>query len=104
MNRHDSVIVRRERPEAYREVDNLVREAFWNVYTPGCVELRLRNDPDFAPEQGRFRLPLPGTCRRVSGRRDGSTARPQATWWTRLRPWNLTRRFRQTVQAPGADF
>ena len=24
--------IRRERPEEYREVENLTREAFWNVY------------------------------------------------------------------------
>ena len=30
--------VRNERPEEYREVENLVRESFWNVYRPGCLE------------------------------------------------------------------
>ena len=28
--------IRLERPEDYREVENLTREAFWNVYCPGC--------------------------------------------------------------------
>ncbi len=50
---HDAVI-RRERKDEYREVENLVREAFWNVYRPGCLEHyvlhRLRSDPAFVPE------------------------------------------------------
>ena len=47
-------IVRSEKPEEYREVENLVREAFWNVYRPGCSEHYvihvLRNDPAFVKE------------------------------------------------------
>ena len=46
--------IRLEQPEDYREVENLTREAFWNVYAPGCVEhyvLHLyRSNPDFIPE------------------------------------------------------
>ena len=46
--------IRLERKEEYREVENLVREAFWNVYRPGCLEHyvlnRLRDDSDFVPE------------------------------------------------------
>jgi predicted N-acetyltransferase YhbS len=30
--------IRLEKPEEYREVENLTREAFWNVYRPGCME------------------------------------------------------------------
>jgi len=30
--------IRLEQPKDYREVENLTREAFWNVYRPGCVE------------------------------------------------------------------
>lgn len=37
MNKND-YIIRLERHEDYREVENLVREAFWNVYRPGCSE------------------------------------------------------------------
>lgn len=48
------VTFRRERPEEYREVENLIRESFWNVYRPGCLEHyvinQLRNDPAFVPE------------------------------------------------------
>ena len=51
---HKDVTIRNERPEEYREVENLVRESFWNVYRPGCSEHYvlhvLRNDPAFIPE------------------------------------------------------
>lgn len=50
MNKKD-YIIRLERNEEYREVENLVREAFWNVYRPGCLEHyvlhQLRNDSAF---------------------------------------------------------
>ncbi len=47
-------IIRREKKEEYRSVEHLVREAFWNVYRPGCLEHYvlhcLRDDPAFVPE------------------------------------------------------
>ena len=47
-------IIRLEKPEEFREVENLVRESFWNVYRPGCSEHYvihvLRRDPAFVPE------------------------------------------------------
>jgi len=53
MNTNDYTI-RPEKKEEYREVENLVREAFWNVYRPGCSEHYvihvLRNDPAFVKE------------------------------------------------------
>ena len=46
--------IRLEQPADYREVENLTREAFWNVYRPGCLEHyvlhRYRDDPAFIPE------------------------------------------------------
>lgn len=53
MNKNN-IIIRLERKEEYREVENLVRESFWNVYRPGCLEHyvlnQLRNDEAFVPE------------------------------------------------------
>ena len=53
MNTNDYTI-RSERIEDYREVENLVRESFWNVYRPGCSEHyvihMLRKDPAFVKE------------------------------------------------------
>ena len=46
--------IRSEKAEDYRAVENLVREAFWNVYRPGCLEHYvihvLREDPAFVRE------------------------------------------------------
>ena len=50
----DNIIIRLEKKEEYCEVENMVRERFWNVYRPGCMEHyvlnQLRNDPAFVPE------------------------------------------------------
>ncbi|MGM9607641.1 MAG: GNAT family N-acetyltransferase [Oscillospiraceae bacterium] len=47
-------MIRKETPADYREVENLTREAFWNIYRPGCTEHyvlhRFRDRPDFVPE------------------------------------------------------
>lgn len=51
---NENIIIRRETEKDQRAVENLVREAFWNVYRPGCTEHfvlnRLRHDPAFVPE------------------------------------------------------
>ncbi len=53
MNKND-YIIRLEEEKDYRETENLVREAFWNVYKPGCSEHyvlhTLRDDGDFVKE------------------------------------------------------
>ncbi|WP_294520257.1 GNAT family N-acetyltransferase [uncultured Anaerovibrio sp.] len=53
MNKND-IIIRRETEKDYGAVESLVRDAFWNVYRPGCVEHyvlhKLRDDRDFVPE------------------------------------------------------
>lgn len=47
-------IIRPETENDCREVENLTREAFWNVYKPGCDEHYfvhcMRSHPDFIPE------------------------------------------------------
>ena len=47
-------IIRNEEEKDYYEVENVVREAFWNVYRPGCNEHlvihNFRNDPVFIKE------------------------------------------------------
>jgi len=49
-----NIIIRKETPADHRTVENLTREAFWNVYRPGCLEHyvlhRFRSDPAFVPE------------------------------------------------------
>lgn len=48
------ITIRLETKDDYRNVENLTREAFWNVYRPGCLEHYVlhcyRNDPAFVPE------------------------------------------------------
>ena len=34
----ENINLRLEEPKDYKEVENLTREAFWNVYIPGCDE------------------------------------------------------------------
>lgn len=47
-------LIRPERESEHREVENLIRESFWNVYRPGCYEHYvihvLRNDESFVKE------------------------------------------------------
>lgn len=47
----ENYTIRLERKEDHREVENLIRESFWNVYRPGCSEHYvmhvLRDDPAF---------------------------------------------------------
>ncbi len=53
MNTNDYTI-RLEEKKDCREVESLVRDSFWNVYRPGCLEhftlKKLRDDANFVPE------------------------------------------------------
>lgn len=53
MNKNDCII-RLETEKDYREVENLAREAFWNLSVPGCDEHYfihvMRKHKDFIPE------------------------------------------------------
>ena len=33
-----NITIRLETKDDYKAVENLTREAFWNVYRPGCME------------------------------------------------------------------
>ncbi len=48
------ITIRLEKESDYRKTEELTREAFWNVYRPGCMEHYVlhcyRNDPAFVPE------------------------------------------------------
>lgn len=49
-----NIIIRNETKNDYRDVENLCREAFWNLHYPGCDEHYLvhtmRSHEDFLPE------------------------------------------------------
>lgn len=51
---NDNITIRFEKEADYRNTENLTREAFWNVYRPGCTEHYVlhcyRDDPAFVPE------------------------------------------------------
>lgn len=54
MNKHSEIIIRQETSADFFAVENLTREAFWNVYRPGCEEHYVlhcfRDRPDYIPE------------------------------------------------------
>jgi putative acetyltransferase len=49
-----TISIRRETGSDHREVEELTREAFWNLHVPGCNEhylvYKMRTHPDFIPE------------------------------------------------------
>ena len=50
----EGLVIRAEVPADHRAVEEMTREAFWNVYAPGCEEHylvhHLRSQPDFIPQ------------------------------------------------------
>jgi predicted N-acetyltransferase YhbS len=100
------MIIRPEEPKDYREVEELTREAFWNVYRPGCVEHyvlnQYRNSPDFVKEldfvmeeEGRIighvmfskaELEIPGTSPRMT---EGETSPRMTEGETRISSWTF---------------
>lgn len=48
------MLIRNEKPEDYRTVEELIKKTFWNLYVPGCNEHYfahlVRKSPDFIPE------------------------------------------------------
>ena len=50
----NNITIRLETKDDYRAVEDLTREAFWNIYRPGCMEHYVlhcyRDDPAFVPE------------------------------------------------------
>ena len=50
----NGLTIRLEMEKDYRTVEELTREAFWNIYKPGADEHyfvhTMRNHPDFVPE------------------------------------------------------
>ena len=50
----ENITIRPERESDYQQVEDIIRQAFYNLYTPGCTEHYLahiiRPHPDFLPE------------------------------------------------------
>jgi predicted N-acetyltransferase YhbS len=50
----ENIIIRLEDPKDYRETETMIREAFWDLYKPGCDEYlvlhKLREVPAFVKE------------------------------------------------------
>ncbi|MBP1552943.1 MAG: N-acetyltransferase, partial [Oscillospiraceae bacterium] len=50
----NDLIIRTETEKDYKTAENVTREAFWNVYRPGCLEHyvlnQFRSNKDFIPQ------------------------------------------------------
>ena len=48
------MIIRNEKKEDYRNVEEMIKKAFWNLYVPGCTEYyfvhQVRKSRDYIPE------------------------------------------------------
>jgi predicted N-acetyltransferase YhbS len=80
----ENILIRQEKPEDYREVEGLVREAFWDVYKPGCNEHfilhQMRSIPAFVPELDLVAVeePAQNASRNEAGRVVGQIAYTKA--------------------------
>ena len=49
-----AITIRHETPADYFAVETLIRNAFWNLYVPGCEEHylahQIRKHPDYLPD------------------------------------------------------
>lgn len=70
MSINSEYTIRQEQPADFSAVENLTREAFWNVYRPGCLEHYVlhcyRSNPGFIPELSLV-LEGPGDCGTAAG-------------------------------------
>lgn len=52
--KENNIVIRLEENRDFRTVENLIRESFWNVYRPGCLEHyvinQLRSNSAFIPQ------------------------------------------------------
>ena len=57
------MIIRNEKKEDYRTVEEMVKKAFWNLYVPGCTEHyfvhQVRKSRDYVPELDLKTLTVP---------------------------------------------
>ena len=52
-----NIMIRLEKKEEYQKVENLVRESFWNVYRPGCLEKKTEEFDKLFPYKEKKKLP-----------------------------------------------
>ena len=73
-----NITIRPERVSDYQQVEDIIRQAFYNLYTPGCTEHYLahaiRPHPDFLPELDLVRWTAVWSAISCTRR---------AHWWTR---------------------
>ena len=54
IRRESEMMIRNEKPDDYRVVEEMIKKTFWNLSVPGCKEHYfahlVRNSEDFIPE------------------------------------------------------
>ena len=79
-----NIIIRLENENDYREVENLIREAFWDLYHPGCSEHlivhKIRGCASFLPELDLWRSKI---IRAQVRELPGISSTPNPKWWTK---------------------